>query len=48
MAYTPYTGGELPNLANVAKRLDPDGTIADIAELLQQLNPIIEDIPIFS
>ena len=46
MAYQPYMGGELPNLVDVTKRLDPDGKIAAIAELLQQYNPIIEDIPL--
>jgi hypothetical protein len=46
MAYAPYTGGELPNLVTVTKRLAPDGSIAKIAELLQQFNPIIEDIPL--
>lgn len=45
MAYTPYGAGELPNLVNVTKRLDPDGSIADIAEMLTQFNPILEDIP---
>lgn len=45
MAYVPYTGGELPNLVTVTKRLDPDGSIAKIAELLEQANPIIQDIP---
>jgi len=46
LAYQPYLGGELPNLVTVTKRLDPDGSIATIAELLQQFNPIIEDIPL--
>lgn len=46
MVYAPYLGGELPNLVNVTKRLDPDGSIAKIAELLQQFNPIIEDVPL--
>ena len=46
MAYTPYAGGELPNLVDVTKRLDPDGSVAKVAELLQQMNPIIEDIPL--
>ncbi len=46
MPYTPYQGGELPNLVNVTKRLDPDGSIAKIAELLEQSNPIIQDIPL--
>lgn len=41
-----YNGGELPNLVNVTKRLDPDGSIAKIAEVLSQYNPIIEDIPL--
>ena len=46
MAYVPYVGGELPNLVNVTKRMDPDGSIAKIAELLEQSNPIIQDIPL--
>jgi len=46
MAYVPYAGGELPNLVNVTKRLDPDGSIASIAELLAQSNPILQDIPL--
>ena len=46
MAYTPYTGGELPNLVNVTKRMDPDGSIAKIAELLAESNPILDDIPL--
>lgn len=46
MVYVPYAGGELPNLVNVTKRLDPDGSIADIAELLTQVNPILQDIPL--
>lgn len=46
MAYTPYAGGELPNLVDVTKRLDPDGSVAKIAELLMQFNPILEDIPL--
>ena len=46
MVWTPYAPGELPNLVNVTKRMDPDGTIAKIAELLQQSNPILEDVPL--
>ena len=46
MSYVPYSGGELPNLVTVTKRTDPDGTIAKIAELLEQANPIIQDIPL--
>ena len=46
MPYTPNQGGELPNLVNVTKRMDPDGSIAKIAELLEQTNPIIQDVPI--
>ena len=41
-----YNPGELPNLVNVTKRMDPDGSIAKIAELLEQTNPIIQDIPL--
>lgn len=40
------TGNELPNLVNVTKRLDPDGSIAKISELLAESNPILDDIPI--
>lgn len=45
MAFTPYNGTELPNLVDVTKRMDPDGAIAKIAEVLTQFNPILEDIP---
>lgn len=45
MPYAPYAGTELPTMINVAKRLDPNGTIADIAELLAQFQPILNDIP---
>ena len=46
MAFTPYTGSELPNLVNITKRMDPDGSIAAIGELLTEFNPVIEDIPL--
>jgi len=45
MAYVPYEGGELPNIVNVTKRLDPDGNIAQIAEILAESNPILQDMP---
>jgi hypothetical protein len=32
-------------MINIAKRMDPDGSIADIAELLTQFNPILNHIP---
>lgn len=32
-----------PSIIDVAKRTDPDGSIADLAELLAETNPIIED-----
>lgn len=32
-----------PSLLDVAKRTDPDGSIPDLAELLNETNPIIED-----
>lgn len=38
--------GTLPNLVNVTKRMDQDGSVAKIAELLAQSNPIINDIPL--
>lgn len=33
-----------PTLVDVAKRLDPDGKIAAIAELLAQTNPVLQDM----
>ncbi len=45
MAYVPYAAGELPNLVDVTKRMDPDGNVAKIAELLMQYNPILADVP---
>jgi len=45
MAYVPYAGTELPSLVDVTKAMDPDGSIAKVAELLTQFNPIIQDIP---
>ena len=35
----------VPTLVDVAKRLDPDGKIADIAEMLSQTNEILADMP---
>jgi len=46
MAFVPYLGSELPTLANITKRLDPNGKIAKIAEVLEKFNPILQDIPI--
>jgi len=38
-------GGSNPSLVDVAKSMDPDGSIADVAELLQESNEILEDSP---
>jgi hypothetical protein len=38
-------GSAVPTLVDVAKRLDPDGRIAVVAELLSQTNAILEDMP---
>jgi hypothetical protein len=46
MAFLPMTGSEYPNLVNVTKRLDPNGKVAKIAELLTQYNPVLEDVPL--
>ena len=46
MVYDPMQGADYPNLVNVTKRMAPDGSIAKIAELLQQFNPILEDVPL--
>ena len=35
----------VPTLMDVASRNDPDGKYAQIAELLHQLNPILDDVP---
>lgn len=32
-------------LADLAKQLDPDGSVSVVAEILSQANPILEDIP---
>ena len=34
-----------PTLLDVAKSLDPDGKTADIVELLNQTNPVLQDVP---
>ena len=34
-----------PTLADVARRLDPNGRIARMAEILNQYNEILDDIP---
>lgn len=41
----PTLGGDLLTLSDIAKRTDPDGSAAMIAELLHQTNPILDDIP---
>ncbi|WP_321878472.1 major capsid protein [Paraburkholderia bannensis] len=38
-------GNKNLNIIDIAKRLDPDGSTADVAELLQQQNEIVQDIP---
>lgn len=47
MAYDPTSNVDYPNLLNVTKGMAPDGSIADVAELLTQYNPILEDVPLF-
>lgn len=39
------TLGTKLNLVDVASRLDPDGRIAPIAEILNETNPILDDMP---
>lgn len=39
------SGTGIPTLANVASRLDPNGSAARIANVLSKKNPILEDIP---
>lgn len=38
-------GTNFPTLVDVAKRLDPDGKIAAVAEMLAQVNGLLDDIP---
>lgn len=38
-------GAQSLNIIDIAKRLDPDGSTADVAELLAQTNEIVQDIP---
>lgn len=33
-----------PTLLDLAKRLDPDGRIADVVEILNEINPILQDM----
>ncbi len=40
-------GATVPTLVDVAKRLDPDGKIAEVAELLSITNEILLDMPFF-
>ncbi|TXH16647.1 MAG: hypothetical protein E6R03_05165, partial [Hyphomicrobiaceae bacterium] len=35
---------EVSSYADVAKRTDPDGTLADILEILNQANPVVGDM----
>jgi len=39
------TGGQIYNLVDVAKSLDPQGNIAAVAEILNETNEILQDIP---
>ncbi|GAA0504734.1 major capsid protein [Pigmentiphaga daeguensis] len=41
----PVVGANDLSLLDVAKRLDPNGDTADVAEMLSQTNEIIQDIP---
>lgn len=41
---TPFSQNVLPNLVDWARSIDPDGAVADIAELLSQCNEVLKDI----
>ena len=45
MAYDPT--GEWPTLSVLTKQLDPDGTLGDVGELLNETNEILDDMPYF-
>lgn len=38
-------GGDILTLADIQKQLDPNGMVANFADLLAQSNPILDDIP---
>lgn len=40
------TTNTMPTLADLAKRMDPDGTHAKVAELLAQNNPVLQVLPL--
>lgn len=40
-----YQDKEFPTIATVGKRLDPDGRIAKIAEIMSRREPMLRDIP---
>lgn len=44
---TVATNTQFPSFAEAVRRTNPDGSIAEIAEVLQKGCPIIEDIPFF-
>jgi hypothetical protein len=43
----PLLAANYPTLLDVAKRMDPDGKIAGIAELLNQTNEVLQDAPAY-
>lgn len=48
MTYDPQmTAARYPTIVDVTKRLDPDGSVAKIAELLAESNPVLEDCPFY-
>ena len=48
MTYSPSVSATTyPTLADVTKRMNPDGSIATIAELLATSNPILDDAPFY-
>jgi len=38
-------GTEFPTLSELAKRIDPDGSIAQIVEILNETNEVLDDMP---
>lgn len=40
-------GNKFPNILDVLKKTDPDGSMADVGEVLEQTNEIVQDIPFF-
>lgn len=37
----------MPTIVDIAKSVNPDGSVADVAEMLSQMVPVVQDIPFY-